>query len=69
MDVPITTESIRLGQLLKFAGVVEDGAQARTAIESGLVSVNGTVEARRGRQIRPGDVVTLGAERLHVVSE
>lgn len=69
MDVPITSETIRLGQLLKFAGVVEDGADARSAIESGLVSVNGDTETRRGRQVRAGDVVTYAGEDLRVVAE
>ena len=67
MDVEIRGEMIRLGQLLKLAGVVEDGAQAREAIEAGEVSVNGEVERRRGRQLHPGDEVALGGERLTVV--
>ena len=67
MDVEIRDEMIRLGQLLKLAGVVEDGAQAREPIEAGEVSVNGEVERRRGRQLHPGDEVALGGERLTVV--
>ena len=56
-EVPIRDESIRLGQLLKLAGVVDDGATAREVIEAGLVAVNGEVDTRRGRQVRPGDIV------------
>ena len=52
VDVPIRDESIRLGQLLKLAGVVDDGA----------------VEVRRGAQVRPGQVVTYAGESLHVVA-
>jgi ribosome-associated protein len=59
LTVPIRDEAIRLGQLLKLAGVVEDGAAAREVIERGLVSVGGRVETRRGRQVRPGEVVVL----------
>ena len=69
LEVPIRDETIRLGQLLKLAGVVDDGAMAREVIERGLVLVNGEVDTRRGRQVRPGDVVTFEAETLNVVAE
>ena len=69
LEVPIRDESIRLGQLLKLAGVADDGASAREAIERGLVTVNGAVETRRGRQVRPGDTVSLEAQSLHVVAD
>ncbi len=68
-DVPIRDASIRLGQLLKLAGVVDDGATAREVIERGLVTVNGEVDTRRGRQVRVGDVVTLEGETLHVTAQ
>ena len=51
MDVEIRDDMIRLGQVLKLAGVVEDGAQAREAIEAGEGTVNDEVETRRGRQL------------------
>ena len=60
VDVPIHDESIRLGQFLKLANLVESGAEAKPAVQSGLVRVNGEVETRRGRQLRRGDVVDLG---------
>ena len=69
MDVPIRDESIRLGQLLKLAGVVDDGAMAREVIERGLVAVNGEVDTRRGRQVRVGDVVTYEGETLTVTPD
>ena len=69
LDVPIRDESIRLGQLLKLAGVVEDGAMAREVIERGVVAVNGEVDTRRGRQVRPGDVVTFETETITVTAE
>src|SRR3546814_7942668 len=50
-DVPIRDESIRLGQFLKLANLVEDGAEAKAVIGQGLVSVNGEVDTRRGRQL------------------
>lgn len=68
-EVPIRDESIRLGQLLKLASLVEDGATAREVVERGLVTVNGQVETRRGRQVRVGDVVGLdGGESVRVVT-
>ena len=68
VDVPIRDESIRLGQLLKLAGVVDDGAMARSVIELGEVTVDGAVEVRRGAQVRPGQVVEYAGQSLNVVS-
>ncbi|GAA4781425.1 RNA-binding S4 domain-containing protein [Actinomycetospora chlora] len=65
-DVDIRDETIRLGQLLKLAGLVEDGAGAREVLEAGEVTVNGRDETRRGRQVVPGDVVALGDARIRV---
>lgn len=48
---------IRLGQLLKAAGLVDTGGAAKELLAAGRVTVNGTVESRRGAQLRPGDVV------------
>ena len=51
---------IRLGQLLKAAGLVDSGGEAKAVLAAGSVTVNGERETRRGRQLAPGDVVTLG---------
>ena len=67
-EVPIRDESIRLGQLLKLAGVVEDGAMARMVIDNDEVTVDGAVEHRRGRQIRPGMTVEYAGETVRVVA-
>lgn len=56
-DLPIRDAMIRLGQALKLAGLAEDGAAARSAVEDGMVKVNGDIETRRGRQLRDGDVI------------
>jgi ribosome-associated protein len=68
IEVAIRDQMIRLGQLLKLAGVVDDGGQARSLIEDGQVSVDGEVERRRGRQVRPGSTVELGETRIRVTS-
>ena len=49
----IRDEMIRLGQFLKLANLVEDGAQAREVIQHGLVKVNGQIEEARGKQLHP----------------
>ncbi|WP_175954020.1 RNA-binding S4 domain-containing protein [Schaalia sp. Marseille-Q2122] len=51
--------TIRLGQFLKLAGLVEDGVMARELITDGDVSVNGEVELRRGRKLADGDIVEV----------
>lgn len=66
-DVPIRGHMIRLGQLLKLAGVAQDGGEAKALLEDGHVHVNGEVELRRGRQLHPGDVVAAAGETLRVV--
>jgi ribosome-associated protein len=62
-------ETIKLDQFLKLAQVVQSGGEAKTLIQSGQVMVNGQVETRRGRKLRPGDVVVVGGEELVVASE
>ena len=68
-DVPIRDESIRLGQFLKLANLVDSGAVAKDVIAAGQVSVNGEVDLRRGRQLVQGDVVTLGSAAARVSDE
>lgn len=58
-EVPIRDASIRLGQFLKLADLVESGADAKPLIAAGGVRVNGEVDTRRGRQLVLGDVVSL----------
>lgn len=59
MEPLYVTFPIRLGQALKLAGIVENGAHAREVIASGDVTVNGVEEVRRGRHLAPGDIVAL----------
>lgn len=68
-ELPIRDHMIRLGQALKLGSLVEDGVQARTVIEDGLVKVNGDIEERRGRQLHDGDVVTLNGISIVIRTE
>lgn len=68
-EVAIRDESIRLGQLLKLAGLVGDGAMARMVIENGEVSVDGEVVQRRGTQVRVGQVVHYAGHSVLVTAE
>lgn len=58
---------IRLGQLLKVAGIADSGGEAKELIASGGVSVNGEPETRRGRQLRAGDVLSAAGEEVRLV--
>ena len=67
-EVTITGDMIRLGQLLKLAGMVQAGGETKALLASERVLVNGEPENRRGRQLRAGDTVELRGERLSVVA-
>lgn len=61
-NIGITTPFIKLDQLLKFANLVESGADAKDMILCELVAVNGYICTMRGKKIRVGDVVTVDFE-------
>ena len=67
MEIRIRDEVIKLGQALKLAGVVEDGVEAKYAIQDGLVQVNGEVDQRRGRKVYEGDVITFEDQEIKVI--
>lgn len=60
-------EFIKLGQLLKKAGMVGSGVDAKFVIQDGLVEVNGEVELQRGKKIYPDDVVSFNGESVKVI--
>ncbi len=66
-EIAIRGHMIRLGQLLKLAGIADSGSDAKALLTDGAVTVNGEPEARRGRQLHPGDEVTVAEETLRVV--
>ena len=65
-DITITTEFIKLQDLLKLANLVGTGGEAKIVIQNGDVLVNGEVCTMRGKKIRPGDEVTFAGHTLHV---
>jgi ribosome-associated protein len=68
-EVRIRGEVIRLGELLKLAGIAGTGGEAKALLASTApVLVNGEPDKRRGRQLRAGDEVQVGEERLRVVA-
>lgn len=64
--IAITTEYIKLQDLLKLASVTATGGEAKVRIQEGEVTVNGTVCTQRGKKIRPGDAVCLDGRELTV---
>ena len=68
VGVPIRDESIRLGQFLKLANLIDSGSEAKPLLAAGMVRVNGDVETRRGRQLQDGDVVTVAAQSARVAT-
>jgi ribosome-associated protein len=66
VDVPISDESIKLGQFLKLADLVDSGSEAKPLLAAGMVRVNDEVETRRGRQLQVGDVVQIATHSARV---
>ena len=67
-DVKIGDESIKLGQFLKLADLVDSGSEAKPLLAGGMVRVNDVVETRRGRQLVVGDVVAIAARSVRVAN-
>ena len=65
-DIAVGDEGIRLGQLLKLAGLVESGGSVKALLAEGCVEVNGRPETRRGAQLERGDRIRCGGRRLRL---
>jgi ribosome-associated protein len=66
-EIEIYTDTITLGQFLKWAGVVQTGQEAKHLIQEGEVILNGVPETRRGKKLQPGDTVGINGLELIVV--
>ena len=63
-EVKLNTEFIKLDQLLKYASIVQSGAEAKLLIADELIRVNGEVCTMRGKKIRPGDIVEFEDQKI-----
>ena len=66
--ITITTEYITLGQFLKLSRIISNGGDAKIFLLTTSVFVNGELEQRRGRKLRPSDVVKLNGQEYEIVS-
>ena len=64
--ITLRDEFIKLGQALKAAGFVESGVEAKEVIQDGLVTVNGSVDTRRGRKLYDEDVVSFDGREVRI---
>ncbi|MFA4993012.1 MAG: RNA-binding S4 domain-containing protein [Candidatus Omnitrophota bacterium] len=67
MEFKLKAEFIELDNMLKVLELVASGAEAKQQIQAGLVKVNGEVESRIRRKLRPGDCVEFGARKINVI--
>ncbi len=68
-EIKIYTEYIKLDDLLKFAGILGSGGQAKAVILDGLVKVNGEVCLMRGKKLRGGEIIEFEENIIKVIKE
>lgn len=61
-SIQITTEYVKLQDLLKLANLVASGGEAKERIQAGEVTVNGELCTQRGKKMRPGDVARMDGQ-------
>ena len=66
--IKIKDDNIKLGQLIKLAGLVDSGVEAKYAIQNSMVYVNGQIDTRRGRKVVQGDIIKFKNEEIKVES-
>mgnify|MGYP002558256100 CR=1 FL=1 len=67
MKITIDTEYITLGQFLKFTHIIANGGDAKIFLITTSVYVNGELEQRRGRKLRPLDIITIKDQEYEIV--
>ena len=65
-EVELSREPVELYKILKFEGLVASGGEAKSVINAGQVRVNGSVELRKRKKIRSGDVIEFAGEQFRV---
>mgnify|MGYP004478790545 FL=1 len=66
-EIKITTEYIKLDQLLKFSGIADSGSMAKDMIADEIISVIGEICTMRGKKLRPGDIVLAELDETETV--
>ncbi len=66
-EIKITTEYIKLDQLLKFSGIADSGSMAKDMIADEIISVNGEICTMRGKKLRSGDIVSAELDETETV--
>nr|WP_300325954.1 RNA-binding S4 domain-containing protein [uncultured Anaerostipes sp.] len=66
-EFKIKDEHIKLGQVLKAAGLAGSGLEAKIVIQEGEVTVDGEIETRRGRKLFGGETVSFQGEEIHII--
>lgn len=69
MEISIVTEFIKLDSLLKLAGLVYTGGEAKEVIQNGQVKYNGETCTQRGKKVRPGDTVEYSGQLIKVTDK
>ncbi|MCI9189574.1 MAG: RNA-binding S4 domain-containing protein [Lachnospiraceae bacterium] len=64
--IHLREDYIKLGQALKAAGLVDTGAEAKIAVQDGLVRVNGRIEVQRGKKLVAGDMVEYRGKNVKI---
>ena len=67
--IKINTEFIKLGQFLKFSGLVSMGGECKEFIENNCIKVNSNTEKQRGKKLFPGDLIDVNGEKYLIEAE
>ena len=67
MDIKISTEYITLGKLLKVTDFIQTGGEAKFAVKSLEIYVNGEREDRRGRKLYVQDKIVIEGKSFTIV--
>jgi ribosome-associated protein len=65
-EFSLSSEYIELIKLLKLLNLVESGADAKIAVEEGLVNCNNEIEFRKRKKLRSGDVVIFNNNTIKI---
>ena len=62
--VEISREPVELYKILKFEGLSGSGGEAKAAVASGQVLVNGQVEIQKRKKICSGDTIEFNSDKM-----